>query len=51
MAFKISFYLTKVAKKAFEALVFPSEEKTKEKFQSVCHLNNTTWSKIISSKT
>jgi hypothetical protein len=41
MAFKISFHVTVVAKEGFETVVFPTEEKTTEKFQSLRHLNNT----------
>jgi hypothetical protein len=41
MAFKISFHLRTVAKEAFETVVFSTEEKTTEKFQSLRHLHNT----------
>ena len=41
MAFKISFHLTIVAKVEFETVVFQTEEKATEKFQTVSHLNNT----------
>ena len=50
MAFKISFHLTMVIKEAFEAVVFPTEAKTTEKFQRVCHLNKTPLPKVISYK-
>jgi hypothetical protein len=50
MAFKISFHLTTVTKEAFQEVVFPTEGKTTEKFQSVCHLNNTSLSKVVSYK-
>jgi hypothetical protein len=50
MAFKFSLHLTTVTKEAFQTVVFPTEEKTTEKFQSVCQLNNTPLSKVISYK-
>jgi len=48
MAFKVYFLPTMIAKEAFETVVFPTEEKTTEKFQIACHLNNKPLSKVIS---
>jgi hypothetical protein len=50
MAFQISFHLTMVTKEAFQTVVFPTEKRTTEKFQGVCHLNNTPVSNVISYK-